>query len=201
MTRTPLLLASLAAAALACTASKDARALGPIDVEAGAKVGAGSTPSNIPSGSPNPLGFGIGGRAGVGLFGFYGGVQGMYYVGGSNDVLSVHSAMYGAEVGWNIKIAMLTIRPQVGIGNFTESGTLKSPAVFPGNAGGGATVSTSDSHSTLYVEPGVTGLVSLGLLYVGADVNALLLTSMPQNSGSNGLDVGLTVHGQVGVRF
>jgi hypothetical protein len=194
MTRTPLLLAAFAAAALACTVTRDARALGPVDLEIGLKAGAGSTPSNIPSSSPNPLGFGLGGRAGVGLFGFYGGVQAMYYFGGQTDGISVHSAQYGGELGYNLKIAILTIRPQLGIGNFTAT---TSGAV----SAGGVTISGSGSQSSLYLEPGVTGLVSLGTFYVGADVNALLLTSMPQSGGGNGLDVAITAHGQVGVRF
>ena len=44
-----------------------------------------------------------------------------------------------------------------------------------------------------YLEPGVVGLVSLGVLFVGADVGALLLLTGP--------DSALTVHGQIGVTF
>ncbi len=40
---------------------QDAHAIGPVDVEVGARVGVGTNPA---SGS-NPLGLGIGGRAGV----------------------------------------------------------------------------------------------------------------------------------------
>jgi hypothetical protein len=44
-----------------------------------------------------------------------------------------------------------------------------------------------------YLEPGVVGLVSLGVLFVGADVGALLLPMGP--------DIALTAHGQIGVTF
>jgi hypothetical protein len=46
-----------------------------------------------------------------------------------------------------------------------------------------------------YLEPGVVGLVSLGMFFVGADIGALLPT------GPDFPDAGLTVHGQIGVTF
>src|ERR1019366_6022326 len=50
----------------------------------GAKAGVGTNPSSSPI---NPLGFGLGGRGGASFFGFYGGVDLMYYFGGSQSVL------------------------------------------------------------------------------------------------------------------
>lgn len=194
MNRVPLLLAASIAAVLAFSVSRDAHALGPVDLEVGAIAGAGTTPSNTPSGLPSPLGFGLGGRGGIALFGFYGGVEGMYYFGGSQNGVSAHSDMYGVDVGYNLKLPLITIRPLVGIGNFTESGS--GTATTPT-----ASVSFSGNQSTLYVQPGLTALVSLGTFYVGADANALLLTSLPQPSGGKGLDVAVTIHGQLGVRF
>jgi hypothetical protein len=49
-------------------------------------------------------------------------------------------------------------------------------------------------------------LISLGTLYVGADANLLVLTSLPEYAGGNPntlyrLELALTFHGQVGVRF
>jgi hypothetical protein len=190
-------LVSVVAAALGvgalCT-SNDAHALGPLDLEVGLKGGVGSNPE---SGGPNPLGVGLGGRAGVSIFGFYGGVQAMYYLGGSTNVpngiggtdsVSVHSLLYGIEAGYSLKLAILTIRPQIGVGNFTATGS----------AGGGPSASTSN----LYLEPGVTGLISLGLIYVGADINYLILPSFGNGTPGDSSTVGaLTVHGQVGLTF
>src|ERR1700721_973943 len=97
-------------------------ALGPVDLELGAKAGIGTHPFN---GSLNPLGFGIGGRGGVSFFGLYGGVDLMYYLGGSENVpggsISEHTFMYGLDLGYNFKIAILTLPPLLGIGNFTVS--------------------------------------------------------------------------------
>jgi hypothetical protein len=195
MTRTRVLFAAAAFAFLAGSISRDAHALGPIDLEIGAKAGGGTNPFGQP---PNPLGFGLGGRAGVAFFGIYAGVDAMYYFGGKSTLtppgvqtggesFSDHSAMYGFDLGYNFKIALLTIRPQLGIGNFT---------VTSGVDGQG-----SSSHSNLYLEPGLTALVSLGLLYVGADANILVLPGVEQPTGGTGTNTAFTLHGQVGVRF
>jgi len=185
MKRIPLLVAAAAAVAVIGSVTRDAHALGPIDLELGAKVGAGTAPSN--SGPINPLGFGLGGRGGVSFFGIYAGVDAMYYLGGSQTIdgekVSLHTVMYGLDLGYNFKIAILTIRPLLGIGNFVVS---SSPS--------------SGNESNLYLEPGVTALVSLGTLFVGADANLLVLPGINGPTGSS-TETAFTVHGQVGVRF
>jgi hypothetical protein len=175
--------------------SRDAHALGPVDLEAGAKVGYATSP--VSGGGTNPLGFGVGGRAGLAfLGGIYLGGNIMYYLGGSTNVpapnggvvtsagsvsVSTNTLMYGGELGYGIKILdLLTIRPQVGLGNATFS-----------VSGGGQ----SASSSYYYLEPGVTGLIGLGLLYVGADANVLVLPSLPSSQAA------FTLHAQIGVKF
>lgn len=173
-----------------------ASALGPVDIEIGAKVGGGTTPSNITSGEANPLGFGIGSRVGASFLGFYGGVSIAYYFGGNETVSfgqsfagSSHSLMYGFEAGYGIKLAdILTVRTQVGIGNFTNM--IDSGPV-------------SQSYGSLYLEPGIVGLVSLpfGGLFAGVDANVLVLTSVTDASGNSETGTAFTIHGQVGYRF
>ena len=197
--------ASIVAAAFAfgaCTLAmtRNAHALGPVDVEIGAKVGVGTSPvsSNNGISTPNPLGFGIGARGGVSFLGFYGGVQLMYYFGGSDDVsiagqsfsLKDHTFMYGVEAGYGLTLLdILTIRPQVGIGNATFSTTGNvSGSIANGNVSGG-------SDNELYIEPGVTGLVSLGGWFVGADANLLFFPSLDNSK------VAFTLHGQIGFKF
>jgi hypothetical protein len=58
-----------------------------------------------------------------------------------------------------------------------------------------ANVSGSTSKSNLYLEPGVTGLVSLGGWFVGADLNLLFLPGMDNTTTA------FTLHGQVGLKF
>ena len=184
MKRTPLAVVAAVTAVLTGSITRDARALGPVDVELGAKAGVGTNPTSSPI---NPLGFGLGGRGGVSFFGFYGGVDLMYYFGGSQSVagqnVSLNSLMYGVDLGYDFKIAILTIRPLLGLGNFTVSS----------NLGG--------SSSNLYLEPGVTGLVSFGTLFVGADANLLVLPGIDEGGGNHTTETAFTLHGQVGVRF
>jgi hypothetical protein len=162
----------------------DAHALGPLDVEVGARVGVGTTPGGVPSGFPNPLGLGIGGRGGVSILGLYGGISGMYYLGESKSVLGVsvsaHSVLLGLEAGYGSKFGPLSLRGTVGIGNIETDGS-------PGTTTNG-----------LYIEPGVTGVFALGMWFVGADANGLLL---PSYGGGSSLEGAFTLHGQVGVTF
>jgi hypothetical protein len=86
--------------------------------------------------------------------------------------------LYGFEAGYNFKVSLVTIRPQFGFGRFS---------LVPGFV-----------SNSVYFEPGVVGLVSLGRLFVGADVSALLIDS--SSSFGPGF-AALTVHGQIGVTF
>lgn len=176
----------------------DAFALGPVTIEAGGKVGYATSPSSV-SGAPNPLGIGLGGRAGLVLGDhYYLGGSLMYYLGGSEQrtvlapgtnsnvntiSLNTTTLMYGGELGYNIGLLdLLTIRPQVGVGNatFNTSGAGPIP---------------SQSQSNWYLEPGVTGLIGLGLLYVGADANVLVFPGLSNAQAAFAFD------GQVGVKF
>jgi hypothetical protein len=194
-----LLTAALGAGTL--STARDARALGPIDLEAGAKLGMGTNPSNN-NGGPNPLGLGLGARGGVSFMGLYGGLNLVYYfgssqnetLGGSSTSVSVHSLLYGIEAGYGIKLTIVTLRAQLGVGNaeVTASGSSQ----IAGISGSG-----SQKNSSLYLEPGVTAMVSLGMWFVGADINALVLTGVKDGSGKSNTDTALTWHGQVGVTF
>jgi hypothetical protein len=192
----------LAAAIGVCVlpVTRNASALGPVDIEVAAKIGGGTNPVNVgaesqpggvaPPNPPNPLGFGLGARAGASFFGFYGGLSFMDYLGTSqvNQGVkeSLKSVLYGGEVGYNIGVSLLTLRPQLGIGNFTRSQSWSGGTMLPPG---------STSTSSLYLEPGLTGLVSLGMWIVGADANVLFLT------GLSGAWPAFTAHGQVGIKF
>ena len=187
MARLSLLLATagLTVAILALPTKADA--LGPVDIEIGARAG-------VTAGTLGPLGFGIGGRGGVSILGLYAGIDVIDYLGATAEcggcsspagqiVMQSRSALlYGFEAGYNLKVSRVTIRPQVGLGNFRLSSAYGDPPPGP-----------RAISNYVYFEPAVVGLVSLGVLFVGADVGALLLPTGP--------DSALTVHGQVGVTF
>jgi hypothetical protein len=195
---------SLALALTLATAliAGDARALGPVDLEVAAKAGLGTDPLGT---GPSPLGFGIGGRAGLSFFGFYGGLALMYYFGASQNEsfgevpgvsVSEHALMYGVEAGynWYFLSKMLTIRPQLGVGNLTIS---SSAGALPQGVN-----PLPNSVSNLYLEPGVTALIALGQWFVGADGNLLLLPSIQEpGATSSSTDAAFTLHAQVGLKF
>jgi hypothetical protein len=176
--KTPLrLLGALLVTLTIALSTKEARALGPIGIEVGAKVGYAS---NAFGGSANAFGVGVGGRGGVVLFdSLYAGINVVDYLGNNN----ASSLQYGAELGYGLKLAVLTIRPQIGLGNITSSYSILG---FSANSG------------SFYLEPGVTALITIGFIYFGADVNALIITSSPDGGGIN---TAVTVHGQLGVSF
>jgi hypothetical protein len=180
----PLAAAVLALAILTFPARADA--LGPVDIEVGARAGFATT-------SDGPLGFGIGGRGGVAFQSFYAGVDVIDYLGATSTcggcswpagappvMQSRRALLYGFEAGYNIKLSIVTIRPQLGFGNFRLSSWYGSP-------------SASAISNYVYVGPEVVGLVSIGVLFVGADVGALLMPTWPNSA--------LTAHGQIGVAF
>jgi hypothetical protein len=186
MARLSLLLATAGLTVAILAFPTQADALGPVDIEIGARAG-------VATGPLGPLGFGIGGRGGASILGFYAGINVIDYLGatgecggcssppGTSVKQSRSALLYGLEAGYNFKFSLVTIRPQLGFGNFRLSSAYGNP---PG----------PDAISNyFYLEPGVVGLVSLGMFFVGADVGALLLPTGP--------DSALTVHGQVGVTF
>ena len=197
MKRAAFLLLTVAVGLATLSLSRNASALGPVDVEVAAKVGGGTNPVNVPGGQFGPaqvnaLGFGLGARAGASISGFYGGLAFMYYFGGrqppygagTNIIIhleSFSSVLYGIEAGYDFKVSLLTIRPELGVGNFTV--TESSPGT------------TSLSASNVYLEPGVVGLLSFGQWLVGADANVILLPAMSRSQPA------FTAHGQVGVKF
>ena len=171
-----------------------AHALGPIDVELGAKVGVATNPN---SDGPSPFGFGIGGRGGVSVFGLYGGLSAVHYFGGSKDIGNVtvdaSSTLLGVEVGYTIKaVPVLRIRPQIGVGN----------AHFSSGADG-TDVTSSNDH--VYLEPGLSVIIPLALLYVGADANAILVPGVDSptlsDPGATKTYAAFSIHAQVGVTF
>jgi hypothetical protein len=106
----------------------------------------------------------------------------------------VHSVLLGVEGGYGSKFGPLSLRGTVGIGNI-ETDASGSLAI------GGNSVPLSGSNNGLYIEPGVTGVISIGMYFIGADANALILPDFHGYDGSKSLEAAFTVHGQLGVTF
>jgi hypothetical protein len=169
--------------------SKEAHALGPIGIEVGAQVGYGASPGGA---AVNPLGVGLGGRAGITFFNIYAGGKIMDYIGSGDTVGGqYHAIQYGGEIGYGFSISVLTIRPQIGVGNISLSGSNRPDL---------------PSGSSLYLEPGAVALITIGIVYFGADASALMITNEPAIGGAGNVQVtnfqtGFTAHGQLGISF
>jgi hypothetical protein len=186
---------------LALAVCPDARALGPLDVEVGARGGMASNP--IGGGFPNPLGAGAGARAGVSVLGFYAGVTAEYYFGQGGQSgrsgpitpppppmsvtiiygsMSVQSLLLGGELGFGVKLGrFVLLRAQLGFGDDMIIATgevyesfccVTAPLVFYRPV-------YNDNAFYFYLEPGITALAEFNWLYAGVDVGALLLPSGP----------------------
>jgi hypothetical protein len=186
MKRVSLSLLTATMAFVTLSATREASAFGPAPVdtiEIAAKAGGGT---NSVSGGPNALGLGLGLRGGVLFSRFYGGLSFMDYLGSGQNLpttegtrYSLSSILIGFEGGYDIPVSFLTLRPQIGVGSYRLT----------------QTESVSNSSGSLYFEPGVTGLLTLGRWLLGADANVLFL---PWLSGSQ---PAFTAHGQLGFQF
>jgi hypothetical protein len=199
--RSWLMAVSFASTFAATLLARDARALGPVDIEVTGAVGGGTDP--LTTGGPNPLGFGTGWHAGVAFHGLYGGAALVYYFGGSerNGVggsASDHTLTYGIEAGYELQIVGgLTVRPQVGVGDFVltfDPGACTLCNITQTNG--------SSNISSLYLQPGVAALFSLGKWLLGVDASALVLPSITEPYATVATtDVAFTADVQVGARF
>jgi hypothetical protein len=193
-------LLALSFTAASALVAHDANAAGPIDFEIAAKAGFGTTPGG--GSGPNPLGFGLGGRAGLSIIGLYGGVSLINYFGESQAAAflstSAHTLMYGVEGGYGSKYGPLTLRAVVGVGNASETVDVTCPSQCPVTI----TIHSPGTQNNLYVEPGAMAMLALGTVTVGADANILILPSWTDtSSGKSSLDAAFTVHGQLGLKF
>ena len=169
--------------------SSRARALDDFELEGGARVGSGL---NLSQGGPNPLGLGMGARAGLALPHLYGGVTFLYYLGGSETfggpgamaptAYTEHFMLYGVEAGPSVDLGRLRLRALMGFGN-----TCFSVDAF--------------SKSAIYFEPGVTALVHFGAFFTGADAGVLVLPSFETPYAGSGLESLFTFHAQAGASF
>jgi len=179
--------------------STEARAVGPIDVELGPRLGYATNPNTDQA---TPLGVGVGARGGIEfLHHLYAGVNAMYYFGSTQDTTlglqqeRTHTLLFGVEAGYGFHLSLLTIRPQLGFGEATITGFKQ----FDASTG---TVSVNDLAVTknhFYLEPGIVALVNVGLVYVGADANILVITAA--NEADSNAYTSFAFGAQAGLRF
>jgi hypothetical protein len=184
--------------------ARDAHALG---AEVGADVGYGlkpfgSSPPDNPYGYPaNPFGFGLGLHGGVEISSWYLGASFRYHFGVASDVgggviagggvvnpihTSIHTFEVGGELGYQVSVGPLTIRPYLWGGPMFYS----------------ITVDSLDAKSSTHIAfaPAAHAHVKLGSpFFLGADIRYNLIFA----SGGDNLDFAtqLSLMGSLGVAF
>jgi hypothetical protein len=101
---------------------------------------------------------------------------------------TTHSALIGGQAGYTFRLGVLRVRPLLdsGVAAITEAGS---------------------TQTAFYLQPGFTLLVPIGPVFVGVDMNGLLIPSFARPCLETGCvnpptsEVGFTVHGQLGVMF
>lgn len=109
----------------------------------------------------NPYGLGLGLRGGVTLpSALYLGASFDYFFGDSDDAIDVEVSLYQlmGNVGYDLGLGPLTLRPSLGLGVATSSVELGGP------------LSIDESESDFVLSPGAEGIIGLGLLSVSAEV-------------------------------
>lgn len=186
---------------------RQALALGPLEIEGGGFVGAGSNPSH----GPNPLAVGIGARAGVDVRNLYAGLAVTYYfgdagqcgagapanspgnsplpaafcnlgAGGGEVQLNQHASLYGLDLGYTFGFArakFFKLRPLLELGDLeiARTGTVSSQTLTSGPLAG------LRSDNAFYLQPGLTAFLTVDALFLGVDANLLLVPSVVDIDG------------------
>ncbi|HEX8796750.1 MAG TPA: hypothetical protein VF765_37620 [Polyangiaceae bacterium] len=177
---------------IALTSAREAEAE-PMGVEIALRAGAGY-----------PLAFGLGFRAGASIESLYFGVTLTNYFPrtfspapppgpagqGVSGTETIQTLLYGIGLGYDFKpVTWLTIRPEIGVGFATVSGTCST------NPGAAADLGClADTGTNPYIEPGVTGLFGLGThAFVAANAGFVIV---PHGDGSV-----VPLIAEAGVRF
>jgi len=131
----------------------------------------------VGNGFKEGYGFGLGARAGVTLpLSVYVGGTFVYHLGETKSTAagdrSVNVWYVGAEGGYDLGVGPLTLRPYLGLGYAHVRAASPDVCAF------GQCVSASGSNGEFALWPGVTALVGLGGLFVGADLRYVVLVDV-----------------------
>jgi hypothetical protein len=191
----------VSAVALASSA-RDAAAAGPIDGE----VAAGATFGTSPTGSPgDPLGIGIGARAGASILGFYAGADVRYFFGSGTshlqfDTVKERALKVGVDVGYSFTVAPLILRPLLGAGDLLVFSSVSPPTGQAEPVGAGNVVPPPYSVNEGYAEAALTAILPLDRFFVAVDT-AVLVVQNPGASCCGSTGTAVTIDAEAGMRF
>ena len=174
-------------------ASREAHALGPVGIEVGAKVaGTDRGPSSEDDGRTTRSASALaGGRAGITIFGIYlGGTSSSTTWGAATgSAVATTRSSAGGEIGYSYENPVLTLRPQLGLGNITDLRLELEPIS-----------KLATRRQQLLPRAGRHGAPHLRILYFGADINCARHHERPAIGAgtSTSTDTVFTFDGQLG---
>jgi hypothetical protein len=206
MSRFARLATTTVAGGLVLASPRAASAWGPVDIEGGGTLGYGTNPSH----GPNPLGVGLGARAGVNVGGLYAGVDVTYYFGDSGNCgggapnssdglsslpagfcttlpgevsLAQRSVLYGADLGysWSVpRVRVLKLRPMLELGDAAVS---RTGTLGSSDLTTTPSLSPDRQENRFYLQPGLTLLLVVDAFVLGVDANLILIPGVVDLEG------------------
>jgi hypothetical protein len=184
------------------SSAQDATAAGPVEGEVAAVASFGTSPTSSPG---DPLGVGIGARAGASILGFYAGADVRYFFGSGLsmlqfDTVKERALKVGAAVGYSFRVAPLIVRPLLGAGDLLVFSSVSPPTGPIGPVGDGNIPPHSYSQNEGYVEAALMVLLPLDRFFVAVDP-AVLVVQAPNASCCSATETAVTIDVEGGVRF
>lgn len=132
-------------------------------------------------GDVNPFGFGFGLRGGYTLnMGLYLGGHFVYFLGESYDMAggeaSINVITIAAEVGYDLNLQPIVIRPSLLLGLGLSSVSVKMEAM-------GVSMDESETETDLFLGPGASVIYPLDGFFIGADLRFLLVMAEESITG------------------
>ena len=178
---------------------------GPLSFEGGGLIGYTSNPSH----GPNPLGVGIGARAGVGYRGLYLGLAVTYYFGSSGDCgggaptsgnglsalpagfcnlnagggeveLQQSTSLYGLDLGYTFGFRRAKYLKLRPILELGDAEISRYGSVSSQDVNGLAGV---NGDNRFYLQPGLTALIVVDAFFIGVDLNLLVVPGVKDPEG------------------
>lgn len=165
-------------------------------------------------GGTTPFGAGLGAHVGVSIPNFYIGARLHYFLGGTDIDVTNHALVYGAELGYGIRLGAVsnvkfTLRPTLGVGGLrvfhTDPSTTANlkPDVVTSASGQSSSSRRSDTTTVdnVYIEPSVQLLIQSGRLFVSLGPSMMVIPGIAYGGDSSMTWITYGATGSFGARF
>ena len=178
------------------------------DVELGAAASYTSGPIR---GGTSPFGAGFGARLGLQISGFYAGISGLYFLGGTDVTLSDRALLYGLDLGYGFRFqpfagGLFTLRPLVGIGDaaisHTDPSLSKVDVVTTASGSSSSRTSDTITVNNVYLRPGITAMLASSTNFIAIHGSVLMVPGISYGGSSEPTTwFSYGLQGELGFRF